>query len=99
MGKFDGYIPMFSRTDPRTSRLAAEKMTESGAAELQRNKCLERIRLEPGLTAAELAKNIGLERHAPSRRLPELREMGLVRNGETRVCSVTGNRSITWYAV
>ena len=50
-----------------------------------------------GRTAAEIAETARLERHVPSRRLPELRSAGLVRNGEARICRVTGNRSITWY--
>lgn len=50
-----------------------------------------------GLTAAEIAERTGLERHAPSRRLPELRQAGAVRNGEIRVCTVRGRRSLTWF--
>jgi hypothetical protein len=54
----------------------------------------------PGLTAAEIASATGLERHVPSRRLPELRDRNLVTNGKPeifRICNVTGNLSLTWY--
>ena len=48
-------------------------------------------------TAAEIAEAAGLERHVPSRRLPELRQAGQVKNGEERVCAITGNPSMTWF--
>jgi hypothetical protein len=53
----------------------------------------------PGSTAAEIAARSGLERHVPSRRLPELRQAGRIKNGPQRVCTVTGNPSMTWLPV
>jgi hypothetical protein len=38
-----------------------------------------------------------MERYVPSRRLPELRGAGLVKNGRSRVCAVTGRLSVTWF--
>lgn len=82
--------------DPATSHEAAAKLEGSGKAFTQRNICLKAVRAQPGLTAAEIADEIGMERHIPSRRLPELRAMGLVYNGEVCLCAVTGNASMTW---
>lgn len=84
-------------TDPSTSFEAARKVERSGAADDQRAKCLEIVRLRPGLTAAEIADRTGLERHAPSRRLPELRRAGLVRDGEKRECTVMKSSAMTWW--
>ena len=39
----------------------------------------------------------GLERHVPSRRLPELRDQGMIVNGESRICDATGRLSMTWH--
>jgi len=83
-------------TDPFTSRDAAREAEASGRAGAQRSLCLDEVLKNPGRTAAEIAVAAGLERHAPSRRLPELREAGLVVNGRARVCSVTGRMSLTW---
>lgn len=83
-------------SDPETSAEAAEQIESSGKAGRQRAICLEYVQMNPGQTAAEIAQETGLERHVPSRRLPELRPKW-VRNGEPRVCMVTGNRSMTWY--
>lgn len=83
-------------TDPHTSHLAAAEAERSGRAMAQRARCLEAVVLHPGWTAAELALSAGLERHAPSRRLPELRETGHVRNGMSRCCRITGRLSLVW---
>jgi len=83
-------------TDPFTSHDAARDAEASGRADAQRNLCLNEVLKNPGKTAAEIAVAVGLERHAPSRRLPELRDAGLIKNGRARVCSVTGRMSITW---
>lgn len=85
------------RTDPHTSRLAAEEVEASGGAQAQRDVCLAEVMRSPGKTAAEIASATGLERHAPSRRLPELREGDLVTNGRSRICEVTRRLSMTWF--
>ena len=85
------------RTDPITSRIAASEAESSGRAASQRAICLARVNSHPGQTAAEIAVSVGLERHAPSRRLPELREAGMIVNGRSRMCSVTGRLSLTWF--
>ena len=84
-------------TDPATSHEAALEAERSGRAGNQRTACLTQVQARPGLTAAEIAAATGLERHVPSRRLPELRESGLVENRETRLCRVTGRNSLTWH--
>ncbi len=84
-------------TDPPTSHLAAQEAESSGRAATQRADCMECVVAFPGLTAAEIAVKTGLERHVPSRRLPELRAVGSVYNGSSRICNVTGNMSMTWW--
>ncbi len=83
-------------SDPSTSHEAAVAAERHGRATAHRRLCLTQVSQQPGLTAAEIAERVGLERHAPSRRLPELRDDGLVINGPVRSCSVKGRRSLTW---
>ncbi len=83
-------------TDPITSHQAARDAERRGVAAAHRLLCLAQVTRHPGLTAAEIALGTGLERHAPSRRLPELRDDGLVVNGPIRICAVKGRRSLTW---
>lgn len=84
------------RTDPFTSHEAAHEAEASGRAGAQRGICLSEVLKNPGQTAAEIAVAVGLERHAPSRRLPELRDVGLLKNGPARTCRSTQRLSITW---
>ncbi len=84
-------------TDPDTSQAAAVKVEATGGADRQRLTCLWEVRRLSGQTAAEIAQATGLERHVPSRRLPELRQAGEVKNGWSRECHETGNLSMTWY--
>lgn len=83
-------------SDPFTSHEAAHEAEASGRANAHRQICHDEVLKHPGQTAAEIAAAIGLERHAPSRRLPELRDAGLVENGPARICEVTGRMSLTW---
>ena len=91
-------MPRARNADPVTSHQAAAQVEASGRAKTQRDACLAAVRIYRGMTAAEIAQWLGLERHIPSRRLPELRAMGLVTSGQPRPCRVTGNRSMTWGA-
>ncbi len=84
-------------SDPPTSHAAAEAIERSGCASRHRLRCLAQVRRTPGMTAAEIARVIGLEHHAPSRRLPELRDAGLVINGPARICVAKSRLSLTWY--
>ena len=84
-------------TDPATSHEAAADVEATGVAHQQRGVCLQEVLNRPGQTAAEIAVAVGLERHAPSRRLPELRKAGLVYNGEHRECREQRRRAVTWY--
>lgn len=89
-----------SRTsDPVTSHMAAREAEKSGRAASHRAICLAQVNAHPGQTAAEIAVQAGLERHVPSRRLPELRHRGIIVNGKPRICTVTGRISMIWLSV
>lgn len=97
-GGFLSRSPAAATADPITSHLAAEAVTQSGLRDRQALQVLEAVRRFPGKTSRELAAASGLDRHMCGRRLGELRSSGLVRNGETRVCAVSGMKSLTWIA-
>jgi len=86
-------------TDPVTSFMAADNIERSGRADRRRKEVLHELMLVPGLTSAEVARNLRLDRHDPARRLPELEKAGLVRKGPRRQCSACRNSCVTWYAV
>lgn len=80
--------------DPPTSVIAGRDIESSGAARDQRDRCLTAVAERPGETAREIEQRIGIKAH---KRLPELREAGLVRNGQARPCSVSGRHALTWH--
>lgn len=99
---------MYARTDPATSRQAAERMERSGTARTQRQTVLlalgraqrvhQRNVMGAGLTSAELAVESGLDRAMCARRLPELATQGTVTRAGVRQCQVKGTLAVTWAA-
>ena len=87
--------PRSRSSDPASSKMAAAEMERSGALGKQRQQVLEALRVHGPCTSAELAFRASLDRHAVARRLPELREMGLVFQGPIRNCSV-GRPAVEW---
>lgn len=85
-----------STVPSRTPHDAADENPIRERTASQRHVCLLEVWKAPGSTAAEIAQSAGLKRHVPSRRLPELRRAGRVKNGATRLCSVTGYPSVVW---
>lgn len=98
-------VPVRARsTDPGTSHAAARGYAKGGRANSHRQMVLRALRQHPGSTGRELAHAMAesaLERSKVydicHRRLPELREAGLVRNGEARACAVALRLSLPWY--
>lgn len=91
-------MPALARnTDPLTSHEAAARIVAIGTAADHRSLLLDAVGRMPGRTCAELARMVGLDRHQASKRLPELRAAGLVRNGADRKCSIAGTTQMTWW--
>lgn len=93
----DRNTPMITNhrsNDPPTSVRAGHDIESSGAARDQRTRCLKAVTECPGQTAREIEHCIGIKAH---KRLPELREAGLVRNGPARICAISGRHALTWH--
>lgn len=90
--------PNASPTDPETSMLAGEAHEASGEAGRQREQVLAGVKKFPGRTSRELAQAMKADRHMVARRLPELRDRGLVVNGAKRVCQASKDErlAVTW---
>lgn len=85
------------RSDPEGSHEAARRVTDSGTRASQQRAVLSCVQRSPGRTSRELAKAYGLDRYMVGRRLPELREVGKVRNDEKRECRISGVTCETWW--
>ena len=98
-------FPMARATDPNTSHAAAKQQAETKLSE-RRHQCLEIVEQSPGLTSGEISRrflkahpelSIVIAAGTPSKRLPELLKLGLVRHGENRKCGDSGYVCMTWY--
>ena len=77
-------LPLFRRTDPATSRVAASRVREFKGQ--HHRAILAALRLGPA-GQSEIAARCGLLAHQVNKRLGELRRAGLVdTTGETRPC-------------
>ena len=95
-------LDMLSRNDnPQTSRMAAKQLLESGALDTQRDLVHDFLAANEGLTSRELADlsegDVHQQRQRFSRRLGDLKNMGLARQGEIRVCAACNRKCVTWY--
>lgn len=97
LGLFD--IPLARNTDPITSHDAAEHMRESGKIGEHERIVLELVKMFPDSTSRELAEHTALGRHEVARRLPGLRDKGLVTQGEPRKCRLGRGRAVVWMLV
>lgn len=88
--------PAAANADPPTSREADREITRSGQCETQTRHAAALVAQAPGLTALELARRFGEDRHDVAKRLADANHAGLVRHGEARRCSVSGRRAVTW---
>lgn len=84
-------------TDPETSHEAAEAIRSE--ADRQADEVLAMLTANPGLTSRELADQYHVDRYMVARRLPELRERGLVTTGAKRRCRNSQLNAMTWWPV
>lgn len=86
--------PLSRRTDPDTSRRAAERVVTDGTTKRHEAECLRLIREFPGRTSLELAGcGTELTYHQIARRLKHLEELKLIRREDR------GGTGAVWWAV
>lgn len=103
---FDDLPAAAATADPETSHAAADRFTASGARGANCRRVLSLVDARPGATSVELwDAQLGaadpLDRHEVSRRLADLKNAGLVRQGPARQCRVRGRgkEMVTWWPV
>lgn len=85
------------RTDPETSHEAAQNVEANGEASQHRRILAETIEEHPGLTSGELPQHCELLFEQVHKRLKEVERLGHIERGEPRICTVRGNRMLTWW--
>ena len=90
--------PASRNTDPNSSHLAADDITQSGVRARQQRMVLNAVRRWPGLTSRELAARMNICRYVTGRRLSELSPVFVTRPEKaTRACTVTGRLAVDWW--
>ena len=91
--------PAARNTDPQSSHIAAENITNSGRRVGQQAQVALLVKRHPGLTSAELSrKTEQLKREQIARRLPEL-EGVLIERGVPRKCGICKISCDTWWPI
>lgn len=85
------------RDDPSTSHEAASNIEACGDADKHRRILAETIHANPGKTSGELPHYCELMFEQVHKRLKEVEKVGLIERGKARICSVRGNRMLTWW--
>lgn len=91
--------PAARATDPATSHEAAHAITASGRRHSQRERVAAALARWPGLTTAELAERMGIDRYVVGRRMSECETAGDAVRGDKRRCRVNGRTAETWWPV
>jgi hypothetical protein len=101
---FDRVRPISRASDPKTSHESEAKLRSSGGLNSQ---CAETLAALKAFmkangyapTTSELAGGDAALVRIYSKRLPDLREAGCVKNPRTAMCSVTKSRCMVWEVV
>src|SRR5262245_27766047 len=94
---FENSAPLAAHSDPITSHMAAQEVTDSGARDAQKRSVLASLRREIAPpTSRELAISAKLDRYLVARRLPDLESDGKVRKAGMRMCSISNRMCVTW---
>ena len=88
--------PATRNSDPRSSDIAEERITNSGKRSKQAIDVYETLRIHDGSTSSELGKYMGRP-EIPHRRLPDLENAGWIRRGPMRNCTNCNQLCVTWF--
>ncbi len=89
-------LPRARHDDDSTSHEAARNHVSNAKSNCR--VILNFVIRNPGLTSAEIGKQVGIGRVEVGRRLPDLLKSGFVRKGPKRSCTTNGNSMVTWEA-
>ena len=91
----DRYPIAVHGSDPVSSYAAEDAITRSGQRQTHLERVLAVVEANPGRTAGEIARLIGLERIEAARRLNDAKNMGLVIRGDAT--RRDGRLQSTWH--
>lgn len=99
MNQLTIFPPASHSVDPRSSFQAEKRITKSGRRETLYNQVLSALKANPGVTGAELAQIMGIDKYSVRRRLSDCKNKNTAIQGESRVCKVDGELAVTWWVL
>ena len=100
MGALDDWLTPVSRRDnPMTSFEAEASINMDGSRATHLRTVLTIVRDMPGLTTGEVGEVSGLGQMETRKRLSDLKNSALARQGSSRVWPQSGRRQSTWWPV
>ena len=91
--------PLAHVDDPVSSYRSGERAVHTQKYRNLMQIVLQTVRLHPGMTSAEIAVILHIDRHDSGRRLPNLMHRGLVVQGRPKFCQVCHSVCVSWWPV
>jgi predicted ArsR family transcriptional regulator len=91
--------PASHRNDPETSHEAEAVITQTGKRQTHATKVLGIVTAHPGLTTGAIGEISGLGQMETRKRLSDLKNRGLARQGQPRIWHGSGRQNVTWWPV
>ena len=91
--------PASHRNDPETSHEAEDAITQTGKRQTHATKVLGIVTVHPGLTTGAIGEISGLGQMETRKRLSDLKNRGLARQGQPRIWHGSGRQNVTWWPV
>jgi len=100
MGALDDWLtPVSRRGGPPTSAEAETAINADGSRETHLWTVLAIVRDTPGLTTGEVGEVSGLGQMETRKRLSDLKNLTLARQGSSRIWPPSGRQQSTWWPV
>jgi len=93
------WTPASRAGNPATSYEAETSIDRDGSRRSQCQNILDSVLETEGRVAGEIAHTTGYGMHITSRRLADLKNLGLIRQGLPRTWEGSGRRQVTWWPV
>jgi hypothetical protein len=93
------HVPVSRRDNPVTSFEAEASINSGGSRQTHIHRVLTIVRQSPGLTTGQVGEVSGLGQMETRKRLSDLKNTGLIRQGVPRVWEGSGRRQVTWWPV
>ena len=91
--------PVSRRENPETSQEAEAVITQTGKRQTHATKVLGIVTAHPGLTTGAIGEISGLGQMETRKRLSDLKNRGLARQGQPRIWHGSGRQNVTWWPV